>query len=72
MDPSERARIILQGRQLVSEHDEHVKKAALELDAPSQWKRSLHGRRHERYSAEWIISALQSENVPDQLQVRGL
>jgi hypothetical protein len=72
MDPSERARIIHQGRQLVSEHEEHVKRAATQLNAPSQWKRSLNGHRYERYSKEWILIALQSENVPDQLQVRTL
>jgi hypothetical protein len=65
MDPCERSRIIRQGRKLEEEHAAHVKKAALLLDAKSQWKNHL--SKKETRNRDNVLAALQSEKVPESL-----
>jgi len=66
MDPSERSAIIRRGRQLEADHQAHVKRAAILLDAEGRWLKSL--SRSERRKREYVLLALQSKKVPQQLK----
>jgi len=66
MDQAERTAFIRQAHALAEEHDDHVKRAALSLDAQTAWKKVLN--KNDRLKREYVLLALKSEKVPEQLQ----
>ena len=60
-----RTAMIRRAHRLADEHETHVKKAALLLDAEAHWKKTLN--KHDRRNREFILTALKSDNVPSPL-----
>lgn len=65
MDQGERTALIRRAHELARQHQEHVKRAAMMLDAESRWIKTLN--KNDRQNRDYVLLALKSDKVPSQL-----